>query len=285
MRDCDEPVLELRDPLETLPRIRPTSRYSRNHFHPLVDELVAANDNFDPPRPTWTQASVSSRSNGQFVTYHKRHPTSTAFSRKTRRLVSEDSPWERLYRIQYELDPDVGDYEMQGLNVSFITEDGASHVYTPDAILAIGNGLFAREIKATGSHLMTPDNRALFVNIEDILARARISFAPATATSLLKSRRLLTNLSYGQIHKSDVVPIEVRNAVRQLIIQGATTYLDLRPALGECPLRRKAWAFSLLASRELWFDLSLELRDTSPIRLPLPTCAPDIRSIDRSFVR
>ena len=283
-------MLTLRDPLLTLPTRSRQARYSLAHYHPGVQELVPANDNDDgngpqPPLPNWTSATISSRPNGQLATYHETRPTFTAFSRKTRRLVSEESYWERLYRVWWNLDPDMADFEMQGLEIEMVTDDGKERTYTVDAVLAHGDRVEAREIKASGSHLLEPDTRQLMVNTNDILARAGIGFAPVTGNALLENRRLLMNLSYGSIHKDDAVPTNERDAVVHAIARGATMFADIGPILGECPLIRKAKAFSLLASSALWFDLREELRPQTMIRAPLTATAPDIRKIKRSFVR
>lgn len=286
MRDEELPQLVLRDALLTLPRRDITSRYSKNHFHPLVEELVWANDNDpEPPRPNWTAATISSRRNGQLATYHETNPTFTAFSRKTRRLVSEESHWERLYRIWWNLDSDVPDFEMQGLEIRTVTDDGEESLYTLDAILARGARIEAKEIKASGSHLMAPATRQLLANATDILTRSDIDFAPVTGNALLENRRLLVNLSYGSIHKDDAVPADERDAVVRLIADGAAQFSDIETILGPCPLLRKAKAFSLLASGAMWFDLREELRSKSKIRAPLPASGPNIRTIKRSFVR
>lgn len=283
-------TLTLRDPLLTLPSRSRQARYSSAHYHPGVGELVPANDNDDgtgpqPPRPNWTAATISSRPNGQLATYHETRPTFTAFSRKTRRLVSEESFWERLYRVWWNLDPDIADFEMQGLKIEMVTEDGTKRTYTVDAVLAHGGRIKAREIKASGSHLLEPDTRQLMINTSDILARAGIGFTPVTGNALLENRRLLMNLSYGSIHKDDAVPADERDAVIRAITRGASRFADIEPILGECPLIRKAKAFSLLASSALWFDLREELRQQSIIRAPVAATAPDIRKIKKSFVR
>jgi hypothetical protein len=252
-----------------------------------VSELVAANDNDpEPPRPDWVSAAISSRPNGQLATYHERHPTFASLSPKTRRMTSEESYWERQYRVWWNLDPDVGDFEMQGLEIRMLSEGRSTEtVYTLDAILARGGRLEAREIKASGSHLMEQNTARLMVNVADILARADIDFKPVTASPFLENRRLRYNLSYGSIHKNDVVPQAEADAVVNALAQGASRFSDIAPLLGHCPLLGKAKAFSLLASRRLWFDLQTELRDTSTVRAPMPTTAPNIRKINRRFVR
>lgn len=282
----ESPRLILRDALLTLPRRDISARYSHAHYHPAVDELVAANDNDpDPPRPDWTAAAVMSRPNGQLATYHETKPTFTAFSRKTRRLVSEESYWERLYRVMWNLDPDVADFEMQGLRIEMTREGGQEGIYTLDAVIGRGSMIEAKEIKASGSHFLERETRQLITNADDILARAGILFAPITGNALLENRRLLMNLSYGHIHKDDAVPAEEREGVIKAIAAGASTFAELLPIIGTCPLLSKAKAFSLLASSALWFDLGKELRPDTPVRAPLQASHKNIRTIKRRFVR
>ncbi len=282
----DPPRLVLKDALLTLPPRDVGARYSTAHFHPAVNELVIANDNdIDPPRPDWIAATVTSRPNGQLATYHETKATFTAFSRKTRRLVSEESYWERLYRVMWNLDPDVGDFEMQGLEIDMLRENGQESFYTLDAVIGRGSKIEAKEIKASGSHLLERETRQLMANAHDILARASILFMPITGNALLENRRLLMNLSYGHIHKDDAVPQEERESVVEAIAGGASTFAELLPIIGSCPLISKAKAFSLLASGALWFDLSKELRAESLVRAPLRASHANIRTISRRFVR
>lgn len=279
----------LRDPLLTLTSIRWTGRYSRNHFHPAVNELVAANDNDDdpdPPTPNWTAATVVSRPNGQLATYHKKKPTFMALSHKTKRLVSEESPWENLYRVLWNLDPDVLDFEGQGLTITLVTPDhpdGA--LYTIDAILAMSDGLHGHEIKASGSYFLDPDQMQLMVNVTDVLGLAGITMHKSTANALLSNRRLLDNLSYGRIHQYDTVPPDECEAVRRALSDGPKTYGDLKSLLGSDFRIQKAKAFSLLAKRLLRFDLAERLTDQSIVTAPLACSIPDIRNINRSFLK
>lgn len=280
------PLLILKDPLLTLPHRDFSARYSPAHFHPAVDELVAANDNDpEPPRPDWVAATITSRSNGQLATYHETKATFTAFSRKTRRLVSEESYWERLYRVMWNLDPDVADFEMQGLQIEMKRENGEMSIYTLDAVLGSGDAIEAKEIKASGSHFLDRKTHQLIANAEDILARADIAFHLITGNALLENRRLRMNLSYGHIHKDDAVPPQERERVIKAIEAGVSSFADLLPIIGFCPLLSKAKAFSLLASGALWFDLGKELRRDSPIRAPLRASHGDIRAIKRRLVK
>lgn len=280
------PQLILKDALLTLPRRDFSARYSPAHFHPAVDELVAANDNDpEPPQPDWVAATITSRSNGQLATYHETKATFTAFSRKTRRLVSEESYWERLYRVMWNLDPDVADFEMQGLQIEMTRADGETSIYTLDAVIGRGASIEAKEIKASGSHFLDRRTHQLITNAEDILARADITFHPITGNALLENRRLLMNLSYGHIHKDDAVPSDERERVIAAIAAGANTFADILPIIGSCPLLSKAKAFSLLASGALWFDLGMELRADSPVRAPLRASHGNIRKIRRRLVR
>ena len=93
------------------------------------------------------------------------------------------------------------------------------------------------------------------------------------------------NLSYGHIHKDDAVPAEEREGVIKAIAAGASTFAELLPIIGTCPLLSKAKAFSLLASSALWFDLGKELRPDTPVRAPLQASHKNIRTIKRRFVR
>ena len=288
MRPVDPPPkLELRDPLLTLPELRRTGRYSRNHFHPNVDELVAANDNDpEPPPANWTAATIESRSNGQLATYHEKKPTFMAVSRKTKRLVSEESPWENLYRVMWNLDPDVLDYEEQGLTIRIITTNNPQEeTYTIDAIVARTSGLHGHEIKASGSYHLDRARMQLMVNVTDVLGLAGIQMHLSTANALLSNRRLLQNLSFGRIHQYDEVPKEERDAVRKALADGPLHYGNVKSLLGNDFRIQKAKAFSLLAKRIIQFDLAKHLSDETIITAPIACPIPNIRNIKRSFLK
>ena len=279
----EAPILVLNDPLRTLPELAVSSRYSRSHHHPHVPLLRPAND--DETNPDWIEATVTSRPNGQFVTYHQRKPTYSALSAKTHRLVSCESHWERLHQMFLDHDPECIDYELQGLEIRYVDMKGRKHLFTLDAVAARTDGLHAYEVKATRSHfLVSPYNKGMS-NVEDILSRIDIKLNKVTGISIAQNLRLMRNLSFGWMHCFDRVEPEQIEAIRSALANGSTRFGDVRHLLDDDRRGQEAKAHALMTRRVIAFDLHSRLTDDSVVRLPRTPRQRDIRRIGARIVR
>ena len=276
-------ILVLNDPLHTLPELPVSSRYSRSHHHPHVPLLRPAND--DEPDPDWIEATVTSRSNGQFVTYHQRKPTYSALSAKTRRLVSCESHWERLHQMFLDHDPECIDYELQGLEIRYVDVKGRNHLFTLDAVAARTDGLHAYEVKATRSYFLVSPYNQVMANVEDILSRIDITLHKVTGISIAQDLRLMRNLSFGWMHSFDKVEPEQIEAVRSALATGSAPFGDVRHLLDDDQRVQVAKAHALMTRRVLAFDLHSRLTNDSVISLPRTTRQRDIRRISARILR
>lgn len=280
------PQLILRDPLELTPPRANRARFSVNHFHPNVDELVPVNENDVPPEPNWISARVTSRPNGQAVTYHQRITTYCYYDPKTKRLVSGYSENEFLYSKFFSLDSETLDFEPQGMNVDYTLPGiNGTRRSVLDCISAKVDGRHGWEFKSSGSYFQEPEYRQHIVNQKDILARLGIEFHPATGNELRANRRLIDNLSFGFMHTNSIVPHSEVAAVASRVASEPSTYADIRKLLGADERLHKAKAFALLARRAIAFNIRARLQDDTIITNPVNAPILSIRTINESIAR
>lgn len=279
------------DPLACMPAAQ--RRFGgRAHEHPVYAGPIAS------PAPitgssdiTFRKATVESRPNAQFVSFHGTQSSFSSFSPKTGRLVSGLGPHEHAWRKELDVDPRWVDFEMQGLNVHLGADgdhdnddDDDARGYRADWIAVDWDGVVhAGEIKADLSYFWDPDYAAKLTAVEGALGKIAINFHRVTGKAMRANSRRVLNIDRAYGDAFTTVTLAQADAINSALSneRNPVPLGRVEEAIGGTPASARAIVHAALCRRMLNYDLDgIVNRDTPVEAVRTPDVIIDIRSID-----
>lgn len=276
--------LRIPDPLECLPP-RARRSYGSNHFHPHWSATTTTNAT-SQPEVNWAESDVLSINSIEpyyHITHNRKQFTFAYLSRKNGRTQTGESWWEYCHARRLEVDPQVADYQLGGLRLTWQTKSGIRH-YTPDAVRLGASGIVsADEVKASTSYFHEPNYAAQMDHVEASLAAEGMGFSKVDGDSMLQRRRMHYNISkafddrfakFGE-REIEALYIAINDNQVGASVSEIAQEMHLHPASALQVIN------AMMCSGLVTYDLECPTNSETIVRLfPKPTVPlPDIRSI------
>lgn len=276
-------MVRIPDPLECLPP-RARRKYGRNHIHP---HWSATNINTaSKPQVDWAECelvSIDSIEPHYHVTHRRKQFTFAYLSRKNGRTQTGESWWEYCHARRLEIDPQVADYQLGGLRISWRTAND-HHRYTPDAVRVDHAGqVSADEVKASASYFQEPKYAAQMKYVEAQLAAAGIGFNKIDGDRILQRRRIQYNVAkafddrFAKFGERDVDAL--RGAINDNEVGASIS--EIAHAMRVHPASALQIVNAMMCKGLVTYELECPANSETLVRLfPKPIVPlPDIRSI------
>lgn len=271
------------DPLECLPP-RARRNFGRHHIHPHWS--ATATERLVQPKVQWAECdleSIGSIEPYYHITHRRKQFTFAYLSRKNGRTQTGESWWEYCHARRLEVDPQVADYQLGGLRITWRTTTGLRH-YTPDAVrVDLAGHVSADEVKASASYFHESEYAAQMKYIEAHLAAAGMGLNKIDGDTMLQRRRMQYNVAKAfddRFAKFGEREVEALHSAISDSEAGASV-AEIAHAMHVHPASALQVINAMMCSGLVTYDLECPANSETFVRLfPKPKVPlPDIRSI------
>lgn len=271
------------DPFDCQPaRARTTGGVNRQHpcWSPLTTQQPSIADDAD-----WQLSGIQSKPDSSKVTFHSRRATFSFLSHKSGRTQTGESHYEFQNAQEKEVDPNVVDYQLQGIEMHWDVA-GSVKRYTPDAVALDAQGMITvEEVKATPSYFADPEYRSIMTAAQTSLARIGIAFRKVTGSEMERARRRRHNVERAFMDRSTAFGAKHVAAVEELFASNPEQPMGrLKERLAMEPRIASMVVNAMMCARHLTYDLNLRIgADTLVVAPTAPaTGMRDIRALSLS---